>query len=227
MGPTWVLSAPDGPHGGPMNLAIMYITDIFFFQTTIWMHILDENIHILMHCIGVLFVGSLNKVLNKQSSCLWLLSSSPSSCNIIINISSSVSSSPLPPVIIIIIIIIIITIIIHSYHNHYTQELYQTSAHWLTFYNSALRISIPCPVNITDSKVHGANMGPTWVLSAPGGPPVGSINLAVRDGMHDRKPYETKKNNIQRWLLNSRQLKLNIHIQIIVIIVTPINYTRK
>ena len=22
MGPTWVLSAPDGPHAGPMNLAI-------------------------------------------------------------------------------------------------------------------------------------------------------------------------------------------------------------
>ena len=22
MGPTWVLSAPDGPHDGPMNLAI-------------------------------------------------------------------------------------------------------------------------------------------------------------------------------------------------------------
>ena len=22
MGPTWVLSAPDGPHGGPMNLAL-------------------------------------------------------------------------------------------------------------------------------------------------------------------------------------------------------------
>ena len=32
-----------------------------------------------------------------------------------------------------------------------------------------------------DSKVHGANMGPTWALSAPGGPHVGPINLAVRD----------------------------------------------
>ena len=28
--------------------------------------------------------------------------------------------------------------------------------------------------NIPDSKVHGANMGPTWVLSAPGGPHVGA-----------------------------------------------------
>ena len=31
-----------------------------------------------------------------------------------------------------------------------------------------------------DSKVHGANMGPTWVLSDPGAPHVGPINLALR-----------------------------------------------
>ena len=31
-----------------------------------------------------------------------------------------------------------------------------------------------------DSKVHGANMGPTWVLSAPDGPHVGLSNLAIR-----------------------------------------------
>ena len=31
-----------------------------------------------------------------------------------------------------------------------------------------------------DSKVHGANMGPTWVLSAPRGPNVGPMNLAIR-----------------------------------------------
>ena len=31
-----------------------------------------------------------------------------------------------------------------------------------------------------DSKVHGANMGPTWVLSAPDEPHVGPINLAIR-----------------------------------------------
>ena len=32
-----------------------------------------------------------------------------------------------------------------------------------------------------DSKVHGANMGPTWVLSAPDGPHIGPMNLAIRD----------------------------------------------
>ena len=31
-----------------------------------------------------------------------------------------------------------------------------------------------------DNKVHGANMGPTWVLSAPDGPHVGPMNLAIR-----------------------------------------------
>ena len=31
-----------------------------------------------------------------------------------------------------------------------------------------------------DSKVYGANMGPTWVLSAPDGPHVGPMNLAIR-----------------------------------------------
>ena len=33
----------------------------------------------------------------------------------------------------------------------------------------------------SDSKIHGANMGPTWVLSAPDGPHVGPMNLAIRE----------------------------------------------
>ena len=35
--------------------------------------------------------------------------------------------------------------------------------------------------SIPDSKVHGANMGPTWVLSAPDGPHFGSVDLAIGD----------------------------------------------
>ena len=31
-----------------------------------------------------------------------------------------------------------------------------------------------------DSKVHGSNMGPTWVLSASDGPHVRPINLSIR-----------------------------------------------
>ena len=30
-----------------------------------------------------------------------------------------------------------------------------------------------------DCKIHGANMGPTWVLSVPGGPHFGPMNLAA------------------------------------------------
>ena len=30
-----------------------------------------------------------------------------------------------------------------------------------------------------DSKVHGANMGPTWGRQDPGGPHVGRMNLAI------------------------------------------------
>ena len=39
--------------------------------------------------------------------------------------------------------------------------------------------------HVPDSKVHGANMGTTWVLSAPDGPHVGPINLAIRAGLLD------------------------------------------
>ena len=32
-----------------------------------------------------------------------------------------------------------------------------------------------------DRKVHGVNMGPTWVLPAPDGPHVGPMYLAIRN----------------------------------------------
>ena len=34
--------------------------------------------------------------------------------------------------------------------------------------------------NFPDNKVNGANMEPTWVLSAPDGPHVGPMNLAIK-----------------------------------------------
>ena len=37
---------------------------------------------------------------------------------------------------------------------------------------------------VPDNKVHGASMGPTWVLSAPGEPHVGPVNLAIRGVSH-------------------------------------------
>ena len=36
-----------------------------------------------------------------------------------------------------------------------------------------------------DSMVHGANMGPTWVLSAPDRPNVGPMSLAIRVRMNN------------------------------------------
>ena len=41
-----------------------------------------------------------------------------------------------------------------------------------------------------DSKVHGTNMGPTWVLSVPSGPHIGPMNLAIRD---DTNPDTSSK----------------------------------
>ena len=43
---------------------------------------------------------------------------------------------------------------------------------------------------IPDSKVHVASMGPTWVLSVPGGFHPGPVNLPIRDGYIGR--YQTK-----------------------------------
>ena len=37
-----------------------------------------------------------------------------------------------------------------------------------------------CFDTVPDDKVHGANIGPTWVLSAPDGSHVGSMNVAIR-----------------------------------------------
>ena len=39
---------------------------------------------------------------------------------------------------------------------------------------------LPAFNTVPDYKVHGANMGPTWVLSAPDGPHVGPMNLSIR-----------------------------------------------
>ena len=54
-------------------------------------------------------------------------------------------------------------------------KLTTTTSQWMLF-NSVLSM----PNGHPDSKVHGANMGPTCVLSAPGGPHVGPMNLALR-----------------------------------------------
>ena len=47
-----------------------------------------------------------------------------------------------------------------------------------------------------DSKVHGANMGPTWVLSGPDGPHVGPMNLAIRDNYNENSISNVLKSKI-------------------------------
>ena len=37
-----------------------------------------------------------------------------------------------------------------------------------------------------DSKIHGANMGPTWGWQDPGGPHVGPMNFAIWEGYNRR-----------------------------------------
>ena len=61
-------------------------------------------------------------------------------------------------------------------------------------FNKCVREALSKP---PDSKVHVANMGPTWVLSPPNGPHVGPINLAIRvmclysNGIHLYCRHET------------------------------------
>ena len=64
---------------------------------------------------------------------------------------------------------------------------------------------------LPDSEVHGANMGPTWVLSAPDGPHVGPVNLAIGvvntnvlgDGASVPYPEQQKTTGLPRmtWLV--------------------------
>ena len=47
--------------------------------------------------------------------------------------------------------------------------------HPVDLYNRAI-----CSAFSVESKVHGANMGPSWVLPPPDGPHLGLMNLAIR-----------------------------------------------
>ena len=78
--------------------------------------------------------------------------------------------------------------------NIYKQFITLAHKYWGQMLNIApTPIKWPCP----DSKVHGANMGPTWVLSAPDGPHVGPMNLAIRLNYRSTiyQCYTTTKHN--------------------------------
>ena len=62
------------------------------------------------------------------------------------------------------------------------------------------RVLLICSVEYhPDSKVHRANMGPTWVLSAPDGPHVGPINLAIRTESSSRTLNDGLKQTSPNW----------------------------
>ena len=59
MGPTWVLSAPDGPHIGPMNLAFWEMIKMIYIgqapvMTALFMTILDKLCHWWLKSINTL-----------------------------------------------------------------------------------------------------------------------------------------------------------------------------
>ena len=49
------------------------------------------------------------------------------------------------------------------------------------YINGDIHVSHRLCINIPDSKVHGANLGPIWGRQDPGGPRVGPMNLAIWD----------------------------------------------
>ena len=76
------------------------------------------------------------------------------------------------------------------YSNHWLKVLFHSGKFWTKniiiwrkqqFIRQIQTSSRFLALAIPDSKVHGANMGPTWVLLAPDGPHVGPMNLAIRD----------------------------------------------
>ena len=48
------------------------------------------------------------------------------------------------------------------------------------------------PISYPDRKVHGANIGPTWVLSVPDGLHVGPMDLAIKVMITVRESYLPK-----------------------------------
>ena len=63
-----------------------------------------------------------------------------------------------------------------SYHSQHQYLIVQISKYYSN--NCIHRVHIPIRA-YPDSKVHWANMGPTWILPAPDGPHVDPMNLAI------------------------------------------------
>ena len=65
--------------------------------------------------------------------------------------------------------------------NRMTNSGCPVAENWPTHnYHDSIELSIEPSGDCPDSKVHGTNMGPTWVLSAPDGPHVDPMSLAIK-----------------------------------------------
>ena len=64
---------------------------------------------------------------------------------------------------------------------HQSMGWYISRHRWFTTtnMNSSAKYLLYCRKNNPDSKVHGANMGPTWGRQDPGGPHVGPMSFAL------------------------------------------------
>ena len=65
-----------------------------------------------------------------------------------------------------------------SYQHHHQSG---NINHWSLFRVGSWNNATPLRLAIPDSKVYGANMGPTWGQRDPGGPHVGPMNFAIWD----------------------------------------------
>ena len=66
-------------------------------------------------------------------------------------------------------------------HAHYIPRLKWKGSHVDYFVVTDCTPQVHSQKTAQIAKFHGANMGPTWVLSAPDGPYVGPMNLAIRE----------------------------------------------
>ena len=69
------------------------------------------------------------------------------------------------------------------------EEYFYARGGWRVFMKLRLytRFRVTIIGFIPDNKVHGASMGPTWVQSAPDGPHIGPMNIAIRDVIPERE----------------------------------------
>ena len=84
---------------------------------------------------------------------------------------------------------------------------------WLSHANYGVSlINLHWRKEYPDSKVRGANMGPTWVLSAPDGPHVGPMNLVIRvcfqptEMVEASKPSSPRRSESSWYVILSRLL---------------------